>query len=135
MDTSHENSEPFTPISRQIRLGNNVYIHHGDHIEPYVISVELSDLVAVDEVHDIEITGIPLTEEWLTKFGFTKNKEQFGIRIDEYAFLNIYTDTFRYGLFDISSGEEFKSWDNLIQNVHELQNLFFALTGEELTIK
>ena len=51
---------------------------------------------------------IPLTEEWLLKFGFERT----------------YNSQFRY------FGHYIK-----IKYVHELQNLYFALTGQELTIK
>lgn len=82
---------------------------------------------------------IPLTEEWLEKLGFEicgynqlswrhtehiKNFELDGINwadadYPEYQFLNynIGNDIFR------------------IHYVHQLQNLYFALTGEELEIK
>jgi len=68
---------------------------------------------------------IPLTKEWLLKFGFEKkitsdvfptffknkiNVNDRVVYVSEYGFLNH------------------------IKNVHQLQNLYYALTGEELTI-
>jgi hypothetical protein len=74
---------------------------------------------------------IPLTEEWLLKFGFVKKKGEIGYSKGK---LLIYLgDT-------TMSGENgrtyFNSWAILYKSpeyVHQLQNLYFALTGEELT--
>ena len=65
---------------------------------------------------------IPLTEEWLLKFGFKQNKEykywEFGKFIIDQNFT----------LCDIDIKVT-------IKYVHQLQNLFFALTEKELEIK
>ena len=66
---------------------------------------------------------IPLTEEWLVKFGFkTDNNVEFYCESGYDWALNF--------------GElEFRALNIVIKNVHQLQNLYFTLTGEELTIK
>jgi len=77
---------------------------------------------------------IPLTEEWLLKFGFELYE---GEMIGETSM----NDNWTLGLFKINAwgnGWLFywdDKWDNRIQYVHQLQNLYFALTNEELTIK
>lgn len=88
-----------------------------------------------------EISGIPLTEEWLLKMGFS-NKDYkpgyIGIDFKNTDFVLTYPsedqEDFRKNFYF-----EFKygGWPRLIQfaTVHELQNFFFALTEEELTIK
>lgn len=68
---------------------------------------------------------IPLTEEWLLKFGF---EEKYGY-IKNGVHLN--TD---YSLF-IEDEIGFNEWTADCEYVHQLQNLYFALTGEELIIK
>ena len=71
---------------------------------------------------------IPLTEEWLVKFGFLLDLHHH--RGLTYS-LNRITTYMQDGIFwcDIL-------WDCLeIKHVHQLQNLYFALTNEELTIK
>jgi hypothetical protein len=75
-----------------------------------------------------EIEPIPLTEEWLLKFGFHldsyKNFELNNININRLNFkLTIFEDDDWY---DIPIKTKY---------VHQLQNLYFALTGEELIIK
>jgi len=68
---------------------------------------------------------IPLTEEWLLKFGFEKLEGW-----DDMYYFQI--GDFQIHEYNVS-GYEFDDFD--IKNVHQLQNLYFALTGEELTIK
>ena len=73
-----------------------------------------------------EVKPIELTEEWLIKFGFKKMN---------YKLLNkivFYSET-----WDIEfSDNEFYMPDIgiVVKYVHQLQNLYFALTNEELSI-
>jgi hypothetical protein len=78
---------------------------------------------------------IPLTPEWLERLGFVKDSRSVWVkRIDEYTLIGINMDG-KYELIDVFNAETVKSWDNRIEFVHQLQNLYFALTGEELEIK
>lgn len=72
---------------------------------------------------------IPLTEEWLVKFGFEK-LEDVGFKHDNVDFV-LYGSEGEYS-FCTNEG-----WDinDRIKYVHQLQNLFFALTGEELILE
>lgn len=74
-----------------------------------------------------EIHPIPLTEEILLKHGFEKSSDIF---YDEHNWIMI-----RFignGLFFYQKGE----YDICkLQYLHQLQNLFFILTGQELEIK
>jgi hypothetical protein len=68
---------------------------------------------------------IPLTEEWFVKFGFNKN-----ITSDIYPTFSKQMVNWNDGiLYIIGYG-----FMNHIQYVHQLQNLYFALTNEELTL-
>lgn len=88
------------------------------------------------------INPIPLTEEWLVKFGFEqdssgsckegwwrsfdieKTRDKFGVTlIEETGVMEFHYDA---GTFEQTI---------TVKHVHQLQNLYFALTGEELTIK
>jgi hypothetical protein len=73
-----------------------------------------------------ELKPIPLTEEWLLKFGFEKN-----ITTDLYP-------TFSYDILNVNDGIVYVlnyGFVNHIKYIHQLQNLYFALTGEELQSK
>jgi hypothetical protein len=84
-------------------------------------------------------TPIPLTEEWLLKFGFIKNTYpnlHWFKCLDNGDKLSI-TEHKQYGSnkhlsFYFNCGG-YSSIDLQLINVHQLQNLYFALTGEELT--
>ena len=81
------------------------------------------------------IKGIPLTEEWLVRFGFEK-RDDIGwdipfqghpkhIRFIEYKFMS-----------EEPLAQPFLRYDDThtdIYFVHTLQNLFYAICGEELT--
>jgi hypothetical protein len=81
--------------------------------------------------------GIPLTEEWLLKLGFillseSKYSKKFEcINNDSFCFSfpKLGANVHHYGMS--YRGELLSN----IKHVHQLQNLYFALTGEELTIK
>lgn len=97
----------------------------GDFYEIYA-RADGSAEYTVDDIFE----PIPLTEEWLLKFGFENiggylwNCRELG----ENRFINN-----PYGIthFEIKGHYEKKH----IQYVHQLQNLYLDLTGNELTIE
>jgi hypothetical protein len=94
---------------------------------------------------------IPLTEEWLLKFGFKSINDSCGYRIeisknDSKFWLTVFLSHDTDGsevwgcnhadLTELEPNESFCSSIPVnIDYVHQLQNLYFALTGEELGIK
>jgi hypothetical protein len=104
---------------------------------------EYVSLSQFGKIRDLE--PIPLTEEWLLKFGFEKvitdTEDAYGIdynlEVADICYIS-YSDDFSCAIY----GSEYASknsigavpnW-NSIKYVHGLQNLYFSLTGEELTI-
>ena len=78
---------------------------------------------------------IPLTEEWLTKLGFEKDyDETYTIQTGRQAF-RICPAEDNYMLYQHDVGLRWCSIHDGPDHVHQLQNLYFALTGEELTLK
>jgi hypothetical protein len=70
---------------------------------------------------------VPLSEEWLKRFGFEKHgPPQCN---STYWTVKHIVDVFW------EDGRFVNGIDREIKYVHQLQNLYFALTGEELTIK
>lgn len=130
--------------ANELRIGNLVYASH--------YSSELG-VVIVDEILGSGINGefgyygdytceywyndikpIPLTEEWLVKFRF---ETQYPNATD-----NNWSNGNKYLSINSFGGKGFRL--NILHNiyngidikyVHQLQNLYFALTGEELTIE
>jgi hypothetical protein len=93
---------------------------------------------------------IPLTEEWLLKLGLfkiTKKEDLWGndeigvydfkgkIRWSDFFITSNGLKDFTLYVATIDDGMESAECLNNIIYVHQLQNLYFALTGEELTIK
>lgn len=81
------------------------------------------------------IKPIPLTEEWLIKFGFVKENDWVGFISTKYRIgIRFYKGNSHE--CDIIQDEKFIAFGSgHIKHVHQLQNLYFALTNEELTIK
>lgn len=87
---------------------------------------------------DIDMDPIPLTEEWLIELGFKKGNNSF---YHKNGWLDVSLPTVHYS-FDIWRGNEdyptTSDWSEIPLNVdyvHQLQNLYFALTGKELELK
>ncbi len=88
---------------------------------------------------------IPLTEEWLLRFGFKKNEPEISdgyfnwwnkeksVSVDvEYVLTDNGIELLYYFVLqDINGSRPYK---NIIY-VHQLQNLFYCLRGEELKLK
>jgi hypothetical protein len=93
------------------------------------------DKVDLGNNHQSNYQNIPLTEEILLKCGFSYDTyKTYSLKIAEYCFIQIhFTDDLCVKLsesFEIDS----HSMEYGIKNLHQLQNLFFALTNEELEI-
>jgi len=116
----------------ELRIGNMLYLG----LDMVVVSAIYPDSYHCVNKHCVVLnsnqyrfSGIPLTEEWLLKFGFKRKIEddtpftypqvQF---IKDAAILEKYDKGFLY------TGVH-------IQYVHQLQNLYFSLKGEELELK
>lgn len=84
---------------------------------------------------------IKLTEEWLVKFGFRKVLSWyivFGRYKNETLEITYNNDTDESQYYVYVRGlleNEFVQIKHDLKYVHQLQNLYFALTGEELNIK
>jgi hypothetical protein len=111
--------------ARELRIGNYV---QGDFKK--CIEVTNKIMNAKIELDNQWLKPIPITKEWLLKFGFVQ--QYWGV------FLTTY---YRKGniLYSLSDGNVELYKPNIcltqLKYVHQLQNLFFALTGEELTFK
>ncbi len=89
-----------------------------------------------------DLSPIPLTEEWLLKFGFEKDDLTEGLYTKimlEYN-LEVSQNGFSGTLEkDLLWFITIKAYNNQVtfqkRYVHQLQNLYFSLTGEELTLQ
>lgn len=129
--------------AQDLRIGNIVKYHNDDTIFN-VIGIDDLGIRVKNEEQETWIeydcfSPIPLNQEWIFALGFIKGmsgdisalfhkyyktERVFNIEKIEDKYYLHYSD--KYGMFIV--GESFKY-------VHQLQNLYFALTGEELTLK
>ncbi|WP_395762371.1 hypothetical protein ACH34C_07145 [Elizabethkingia anophelis] len=75
-----------------------------------------------------DISPIPLTYDWLIKFGFTNDENYFNIGNLHY---NLETKKIYIGNDHVSSGHD----DTELIYVHQLQNIYFTIKREELIFK
>lgn len=138
----------------ELRIGNYVYYEHTTHIvsgihgnkvyswwvkdgEP-VIEYEAKDISGtqvenpyIDVISQYE--PIPLTEEWLIKLGFEKlTDSKDGFKNTTYTYTKgisfiVYFDGVRLSTNFWMGNEK--------HYIHQLQNLFYVLSGEELILK
>jgi hypothetical protein len=71
---------------------------------------------------------IILTEEWLIKFGFVQSENNRWYEVKNFS---VSTS----GFVAVFIQRDWSNLDLKIEYIHQLQNLYFALTGEELIIK
>ena len=131
--------------ANELRIGN--YVKSNDvNMAPY-FTVTASFLKQNENKMSWFIDPIPLSENWLEKFGFEKNKDKrwmrgksrYAIFYFEYYATGEDNCMWRIEYHDTDYGRnEYKDcnqWGDVIKYVHQLQNLYWSLTGEELTIK
>ena len=114
---------------KELRIGNHVnYIDCiGDKKQGIITKVQTKYVEADDYWNIIE--PIPLTEEWLINFGFNNSlvNDIFLHNKIEFPPTNIIRDS---GVYYFRKG----GLQIIVSTVHQLQNLYFALTNQELTI-
>ena len=140
---------------QEIRIGNLVFDKkrnrivtvwgiESNHDKIVVNFANGSGVYSIDLKH---IEPIPITEEWLLKFGFEKYDWFDGCFIkcnNKHLMIQFYEPKQEILIYftKISKdkdGHKMNGRDYLFKvkkyYVHQLQNLFFSLTGEELTLK
>lgn len=121
----------------ELRIGNYVNISLND-VDYNTIQIKVDDLYYITQKKGV-YEPIPLTEDWLTKFGFkyinSNNSYLTYTKNNYYLQMDVRKADNKWTIFDdiISDLVEFAKVD--ITHVHQLQNLYFALTGKELKIK
>ena len=142
--------------ARELRIGNYIqYFGNVAQVEGIVnesngfgLQLNGGDFASINSN---SLEPIPLTEEWLLKFGFTSEGEGCEAWLDlknEIENNKVQLRTWiNFECFQEYNGTAFFMLENYegddyttiiprkFKYVHQLQNLYFALTREELTIK
>ncbi len=112
---------------KELRIGNNV-------LESGYNGFKVSEICGTDfNRSEALFRPIPLTEEWLKRFGFKHEYLQDNNSPKTYYWCLEYETSEQINAIIFIDGKI--SGYNHVKNVHQLQNLYFALTGEELEIK
>jgi hypothetical protein len=113
--------------AKELRIGNYVCVTEKHTLKVKIINDEDEIMSTVSDNSPYITTAsllafkpIPLTEEWLLKFGFENPLSSI--------FLN------KSGWIISYEQHSFRWQTTPLEYVHQLQNLYFALTNEELII-
>jgi hypothetical protein len=145
-------------VAVNYRIGNYIQ-YNNENKSVGRITALISDFVAgldycqIDHVINkkhwlINVNPIPITEEWLKKFDFKKQNSikhclLYSIKTKKQQYFSVsemldgYEDPNELTLKEIKKYWSFdgNKYDVKIKYVHQLQNLYFALTCEELQLK
>lgn len=112
----------------ELRIGNYVYRQSSKLI------IDKSSVYQIENVNlqsSLKYDPIPLTKQWILDLGFKKIIEsQYTLNTYEFYGFQIWDkfNDFSDVVYLTSQGETH------LETVHHLQNLFFFLKGEELTV-
>ena len=101
-----------------------------------VVICDAQDLVYLEKnPNDRDFRFLKLTEEYLVKLGFSVINESSAGKRYGYIVNGVFSSdlTFTFWKTTKEAGKFFKG-DLELKAVHQIQNLYFALTGRELTV-
>ena len=115
--------------ANELRIGNLIRWKSTGNIER-VLTIDVSKGRAeyINNVNISDCEPIPLTEEWLLKFGFKDHEYYWKKKKVKAVWAQRVIST------GVRSGISIEKYDH-IRYIHQLQNLYFALTGKELTLE
>lgn len=140
--------------ANELRIGNLLWddIFHysveeiGDILKCEIIDVHNYEKARSEDFYEAglvyslnyeNVKPIPLTEEWLIKLGFKRPDnypDRFDLELDDELIISIYSD-WSWGIREDEDDISIGNGDYSLKEVHRIQNLCFALTGEELKLK
>ena len=134
--------------ANELRLGNLIYSPIEKEIVKLVAIEQGNRPITLGKMGTSSFSGfdclepIPITEEWLLKLGFQIRDKKYSLNYggESMRFAILENDIrnpfilYFHGRFGFNLNEGRKNGDYCIEYVHELQNLYFALTKKELEI-
>ena len=116
----------------ELRIGNWVKWNYEERSDgnayPVEFGYELDDIKNNPNI----VKPIPLTEEWLKRFGYYTSNGPWGTIAVRGDGRKTTYQLDRYGEYWTHDREGYRVD---LKYVHQLQNLYFALTGQELELK
>lgn len=125
---------------QELKLGNLIKISPRENEEGVIFLTDIQQSSIIGEmlvprqgyhfrIKFDEMLPLELTEKWLTFLGFSKGPEENEIWVDAKNFVQ-----FKLSLLESGFLEDGRI-AVAIDSIHQLQNVYFTLTGEELNIK
>lgn len=120
--------------TNELRLGN--WVHDGSRFPMQVVGIFDNDVYLDFEGNEGDVwecglegaKPFEIDQEWLIKFGFEEDGPDWYYLSTKDRFTNIgYSYSVNKNIFEVNEWEVVN-----VKYVHQLQNLYFALTGEEL---
>lgn len=136
--------------ANDLRIGNLVnylIIDEMDERKKWfeVSEIDYDDLRIIQNKHEVnqDYQPIQLTEEWFFKFGFFVKNFDYAIFISEcgLVWLTLIPQDEECSAYSVCvtqtdpDGDDQTAFLSDISYVHQLQNLYYALTNQELTIQ
>lgn len=119
--------------AKELRIDNLVFYEGCIHqINPYDVQV----LFGGKEPFKSKYEPIPLTVAWLLNFGFEEIEFKdgvFGFKLKSFCYVNSGQIRIVYDMLCYQE-EVITLFNDNLNHVHQLQNLYFALTSKELTL-
>lgn len=125
---------------KNLRIGNFILTNNKiieiDFLTPYAIGYNNGNIGSNNSLLD-NFKPIPLTEEWLLKFDFVKDRECFYKNFSNQGEFILFSNKTPVALANRIVKPFYFTCKTIVEleYVHQLQNIYFALTGEELEIK
>jgi len=126
---------------KELRIGNYIKLMLNDE-EFAIVQVTLNDFDAIDNKKGV-YKPLPLTEDWLLKHGFSVKNFDYSIPISECKVMWLTLipqneECTEYSVCVTQTDEDQEDQNAFLSDisyVHQLQNLYFVLTGKELEHK
>ena len=125
--------------ANELRVNNHLQKYLGPQINEWIdVKITAADILDISVNNNHGFRPIPLTEERLLELGFYTDNESNDF-YDKLYVLNRFGERVYFADGSIILGWEgyydHHSEAGYCEHVHQLQNLYFSLTGEELTFK
>jgi hypothetical protein len=116
----------------EVRIGNWLLMEYLDskYVQVTAVSDKSGIVINRAPITSSILKGIPVTPEILLKAGFYKQDENYYVHDESYIWIML--EDMTIGLFILPCENDA---DISVKYVHQLQNFYFALTGEELKIE
>ena len=118
-------------MKTELRIGNWVMLS-GKPCQVQTVGMWVHTDTTVDEVPIESIEAIPLSEEWLRMFGFRKSRLAGYDRHFQYHHPKLNNPITALYNADFSMNLDGRA--RVLKHVHQLQNAFFVIADEELTL-